>query len=176
MLFWFAARGESLVASIESLRGAPRVEPRGFRRRLLSVAQLFADEGMIAIVPGGFDEDAAQMRITRLGDRPTSPRGPTRMLGGDESDIGHQAARGREAARVTQFGGDRQRRDVIHAAEAPEALDPRPQGLQCHQLLDRCREAAAVPEKKFGQSMPRPQQIRANVFAATQEIPNRFLL
>ena len=43
-------------------------------------------------------------------------------------------ARGRgEAARITEFGGDRQRREIIDAAETAQPLDARPQRLEVEQ-------------------------------------------
>jgi hypothetical protein len=61
MLFGFAARGDALVAMIEPLLRAPRVLLRGVGRVHVPAPQLFANEGMVAIVPCGFDEDPAEM-------------------------------------------------------------------------------------------------------------------
>jgi hypothetical protein len=62
------------------------------------------------------------------------------MLRRDQADKGHEARGGREAARIPEFGGDRQRGQVIDAAEAAQPLDARPQRLQVEQaaqvLLD----------------------------------------
>src|SRR2546423_8386799 len=89
MLFGFPARGEPLVATIQPLLGAPRLDTRGLGGRFLSAAQLFSDEGMMAIVPRGFDQDTAQVRIAGLGDRPARSLRAARMLRWDQPDILH---------------------------------------------------------------------------------------
>lgn len=135
MLFRFAAGGESLVPTIETLLRAPRRDQRGRRRARLSSTQLFPDEGMVAIVPGGFDEHATDVRVAGLGDRATRPVRPARVLGREETDIRHQAAGRRKPARVAQFSGNRQCREIVHPTEAAQALHPTAQWFECHQLL-----------------------------------------
>ena len=71
-----AARREPLIAAIEALLGAPRLDPGGLWGARLSPAQLFTNEGMVAIVPRGFDEHASDMCIAGLGDRPARPPRP----------------------------------------------------------------------------------------------------
>ena len=73
MLFRFATRGESLIAPIEPLLGLPADNARTLGAFLLAAAQLFSDEGRVSIMPGGFDEDAAHMRIAGPGDRAARP-------------------------------------------------------------------------------------------------------
>src|SRR4029079_9237959 len=102
MLFRFATGGESLIAAIETLLRAPGGDPGRFRSLALASAQLFADEGVVPIVPRGFDEDAAHMSIARLGDRPRGAPRSARVLGGNQADVGHQAPRGGEPPRVPQ--------------------------------------------------------------------------
>ena len=80
MLFRFAACGEAAVAAIEALLRAPGVLLREVGRVHVPTPQVFPDEGMVTIVPRGFDEDAPQMRIARLGDRPAGSPCSARVL------------------------------------------------------------------------------------------------
>src|SRR5207302_9923905 len=101
MLFGFAAGGQAVVPTIEALLGAPRMDPRRLWRVDLAPAQLFADEGVVAIVPRRFDEHAPHMGIPGFGDRAARPFRATGMLGGDQTDIRHQPTRRGEPSRVT---------------------------------------------------------------------------
>jgi hypothetical protein len=56
------------------------------------------------------------------------------MLGGEEAREGHQPWRGGEAACITEFGGDGERREVIDAAKAPEPIDARPERREGEEL------------------------------------------
>src|SRR4029450_6110172 len=76
MLLRFPPRRESLISAVEPLLGAPRNHAGGLRSVALAAAQVFADEGMVAIVPGRFDEARAHRRIAGLGDRAACPAGP----------------------------------------------------------------------------------------------------
>src|SRR5512142_2450943 len=78
---------------------------------------------MVPVVPGGFDQDAAQMRVARLGDRSARLLGATRVLGWNESDEGHGPGRRREASRITEFGRDREGGQVVDSTEAAQPLD-----------------------------------------------------
>ena len=88
----------------------------------------------MAILPGGFDEHAAQMRIARFGDRAARLFGATGVFGGDESGEGHQTGRSGKAARVAEFGGDGERGEIVDAAEAAQPFDAGPQGLDGEQV------------------------------------------
>lgn len=70
------------------------------------------------------------MRIAGLRDTSLRPLRPTGVFRGDQADIGHQTTGGRKPSRVTQFGRDGQRGEVVDAAEAAEALDAWPEGLE----------------------------------------------
>src|SRR4051812_31364084 len=69
MLFRFAPCGEALIPAIEPLLRTPGVLLREVGRVDVPAPQLLANEGMVAIVPRGFDEDPAEMRIAGFGDR-----------------------------------------------------------------------------------------------------------
>ena len=75
------------------------------RRPALSVPQRIPEKWVMPIVPGGFDEDAAQMRIAGFGDRAADLLGAAGVLGRNEAHEGHGAGRGGKAARVAEFTG-----------------------------------------------------------------------
>ena len=75
------------------------------------------------------------MRIAGLRDRAAGTLGAARMLRRNQTHVGHQPASRQKASRVPQFGGNGQRGDVVHAPEASQPLDARPQGLERHELL-----------------------------------------
>ena len=130
VLFGFAARGEPLIAAVQSLLCSPGMGDGRGRRALLSVLQGASDEGVMAIVPRGFHENTAQMRIARLGDRAARRLRAAGVLGGNQTDEGHQPRRGGKTARVAELGGDGERRQIVDAAEAAEPLDARAQRLE----------------------------------------------
>src|SRR5688572_31024200 len=95
---------------------------------------------MVAIVPGGFDQDAAEMRIASFGDAALPPRGAARMLRRDEADVGHQPRGRGKAPRIAEFRRNREGGEVVDAAEAPQPSHPFVQGLEIEEgaeiLLD----------------------------------------
>src|SRR5205085_10649837 len=117
MLFAFAACREAGVPPIQPLLRGPR---RGDRRRwspALAGPDRRAHKGMVAIVPGRFDEDAPEMRVAGFGDAALDPSGAAGVLGGDEADIRHYARGGRKAPGIAELGGDREGREVVDASE-----------------------------------------------------------
>ena len=77
-------------------------------RAALARAEGGADERMMAIVPRGFDEHAPQMGVAGFGDPACGRLRPAGMLRRDQADERHRARRRGKAARVAEFGGDRQ--------------------------------------------------------------------
>jgi hypothetical protein len=130
VLFGFAARGESLIPAIESLLGGPRVSDGGGRRPFLAPPQGVADEGVMAIMPGRFHEDAAEMGVAGFGDAAAGLLRPAGMLRGDQADEGHEPGCSRKATRVAEFGGDGERGQVVDPAEAAKSLDARAERLE----------------------------------------------
>src|SRR5262245_57475559 len=63
----------------------------------------------------------------------------------------------------------RERRDGPRLLAQPRPMGSRPRRLSA-------RKAAAVTQEKLRQPMTRPQQIRLNVLATTQQIPRGFFL
>ena len=68
------------------------------------------------------NEDAPQMGIARLGDRSLGSFGAAGVFRRHEPDEGHDAGRTRETSGVTELGGNRERREVVNAAETAQAL------------------------------------------------------
>jgi len=58
-----------------------------------------------------------------FGDRSLRAFRPTGVLGGDEADKRHRRRGGGEAARITELSGDGERREIVDAAKAAQALD-----------------------------------------------------
>jgi hypothetical protein len=140
VLFRFPAGCQPPVAAVKPLLGAPRVRNNVRGRPALATVQRLPHEGVMPVVPGGFDENAPQMRVAGLGYRPAGLGRPTGVLRWYQSDKGHQAGGGRKARRVAQFGGDRQGREIVDASKAAETAGPGPQRLEVEQgpqvLLD----------------------------------------
>ena len=136
-----------MIAAMEALLGVPGVVDDGGGRAALPLAQGRAEKGMMAVVPGGFDQHAPQMGIAGFGDRAARLFGAARMLRRHEADKGHRPRGGREPPRVAEFGGDGQRGEIVDAAETAQALDAGPQRLQREQVpqigIDRCSRATA---------------------------------
>src|SRR4029453_1339777 len=89
---------------------------------------------MMAVMPGGFDQHATEMRIARFGDAAAGACRAAGVFGGDEAGKG-QGPRGRgKGAGVPEFGGDGQRGEVIDAPKASETLDARPERFDREQI------------------------------------------
>jgi hypothetical protein len=97
----------------------PGLGDDGLRCALLAPPQDVADEGMMPLGPGGFDEDAPQMGIAGFGDGATGAFGAAGMHGRDEPDKRHRARCRRKATRVAQFGGDGQRGELVPVKRRP---------------------------------------------------------
>lgn len=114
------------------LRG-PRLRDDRRRRALLTTPQRVSKKRPMTLMPGGFNEDTPEMRIAGFGDRAARLSRPTGMLRGHESHERHGARRRGESARIAQFGGDRQRGEIVDPSETAQALDSRPQRLEVEQ-------------------------------------------
>jgi hypothetical protein len=72
----------------------------------LSLTAALEDEvgiGVVAIVPGGLDEDAAGVSVSGLGDGSSSLPFPRGVLGGDEAEVGHESSGRTEAPDIVDF-------------------------------------------------------------------------
>jgi len=80
------------------------------------------------------------MAVARFRDPTLRAFGAARVLGGYEADKRHRARGGRKPARVAEFGGDGERRQVVDAAEATQSLNARAERFEIEQgpqvLLD----------------------------------------
>jgi hypothetical protein len=110
---------------VQTVLRAPGLLDDGGRCPALALAQRVTEEGVMPVVPRGFDEDPAEMRVAGFGDAAARLFRATRIFGRDEAGEGHDARGGRKAAGVAQFRGDGQRGEIVDAAEAAEALDAR---------------------------------------------------
>src|SRR6185436_8737706 len=122
-LFRFPARGKPTIAAMETPLGQPGVIDDGGWRAALPMTERIAEKRMMPIVPGRFDEHAAQMRIAGFGDRATDRSRAAGVLGWNETHEGHDARRGGKAAGVAEFGSDGKCGELVDAAEAAQALD-----------------------------------------------------
>jgi len=68
-LLRFAAGREAPIAAMETPLGQPGVINHRRGRAPLAMPERVADEGVMAIVPGGFDQDPTEMRVAGFGDR-----------------------------------------------------------------------------------------------------------
>lgn len=119
---------------MEAMLGRPRVLDDGGRRATLAEYQGAAGKRVMAVMPGGFDEDAPHMGIAGLGNRAARLLGATRVFRGYEPDEAPEARRGRKAARVAEFGGDGEGREIVDATEAAQARDAGAQRLDGEQI------------------------------------------
>jgi len=140
VLFRFAAGGETSVASGEALLGLPGDGDRRLGRALLATPEVVSDKGMVAIVPGGLDEDAPHVGVA--GDAAPRLFGAAGMLRGDQPDKGHQARGRGKAAGVAQFCSDRQGGQVIDATKTSQSVRPGSQRLELAQVAQLVLDGA----------------------------------
>ena len=112
----------------------PRSFDDGRRGTALPQLQRAAAKRVVTILPGGFDQDSSQMRISGLGDVATNLRCAAGMLGWDEASKRHQARRGREAPCIAEFRRDGERREIIDAAKASQGDDARAERFEQEQI------------------------------------------
>lgn len=96
--------------------------------RGLALASSFEDEVgtcLDSMIVAGFDEDAAQMSIPRLGDRPALMTIARGVLAGHETDPGHESPRRAEALDVADLSREGHGRQGLDAAEALQRFDHR---------------------------------------------------
>jgi hypothetical protein len=84
-LFRVAPGGQPTIAAMETPLGQPGVIDDGGWRTALPMTQGVAEKRVVPIVPGGFDEHAAQMRIAGFGDRTADRSRAAGVLGRNEA-------------------------------------------------------------------------------------------
>ena len=104
-----------VVGQCDHPRGLPLAPP----------PQRQPDGGAVAIVPGGFDQDAAEVRIAGLGDPAVPDVLPAARFTGDHPEEGHQLTRAGKPPEVMELSDDDQRRERVHAPETPQPPDGR---------------------------------------------------
>jgi hypothetical protein len=157
MLLAFAARGKADVAPMQPLLCRPRRGHRGGGSSLLAETHGGADEGMVAIVPGRFDEHPPQVRVAGLGDAALDPSCAARVLGRNEAHVRHHARRSRKAPGIAELSRDRQGREIVDAAEAAQALDARPQRLEIEQRAEILLDGAEPRDDFVDRAEIRPR-------------------
>ena len=88
----------------------------------------------MSIVPGGLDQDAAQMGVAGCGDGAPRLFGAARVFGRHEAGKRHDPWGRREAAGVAEFGRNGERGEIVDAAEAAQALDAGAERLEGEQI------------------------------------------
>ena len=175
----------------------------------------------MAIVPRGFDDTRRRWALPVLAIPPCARFVPLECSDGTKPTKAIARGAVRKATRVAELGGDGQRRQIVDAAEAPQALrrapaaargragrgdlfdgpeagdglldgpqigavrllergerpglGPQPGVVPLGPRLLRGREPPAMAERIW-RAGAGAQQVRANVFAAAQEIARRFFL
>jgi hypothetical protein len=89
-----------------------------------------AEKRMVAVLPGGFDEDPPEMGVAGFGNGASGLFRPAGLFGGDQTGQRHDARCRRETAGIAQFGGNGQGGEIIDAAETPQPFDARAQRLE----------------------------------------------
>jgi hypothetical protein len=80
-------------------------------------------------MPGGLDQEPADVAVADLGDRPLPAVLAGGVLRGHETDEGHELLGGAEATEVADLGDQAERGRRVDAAQAPQPgdeLTPRP--------------------------------------------------
>jgi hypothetical protein len=108
----------------------------GLGRAALAARDGIAQKRVMAVVPSGFDEDSAEMGIVGFGDGALDALDPAGIFRRDQTQKGHDTRSGGKAARIPEFGGNGQRRQIIDAAEAAEALDASAERLEAEKIAE----------------------------------------
>ena len=86
------------------------------------------------------------MRVAGLDDGAARLFGAARVFGRHEAREGHHLRRGREPSGITQFGGDRQRGEIVNAAEAAETFDASAEGLDGEEVTELGIDGVESPD------------------------------
>ena len=70
----------------------------------------------MAIGPGCFDQRAARVAVTRLGDRALAPVLTGGVLAGHQAQVAHELARRAKAGEISEFGDERHGMHELDAA------------------------------------------------------------
>jgi hypothetical protein len=92
----------------------------------LPLSAAFEDEigaGIVTIVPGGLDEDAPSVAVTRFGDGTFSFPFSRGVFRRDEAKVGHESSGRAEATDVIDFAQKRHSGQCLHSSEATQRID-----------------------------------------------------
>ena len=73
VLLRFPAASETVIPTMQPLLCRPGLSDDGRRRAVLPPPARRADNGSMAVVPGGFDQDAPQVGVSSFGDGAVGP-------------------------------------------------------------------------------------------------------
>src|SRR5207244_11263642 len=105
VLLGFAARRQAAIAAMQAVLRVPGPVEDVSGRAALAQLERVPDEGVMPVMPGRLDEDAAEMDIAGFSDRAAGLFGAAGVFGRHQAREGHDAWRGREPTRVAEFGG-----------------------------------------------------------------------
>jgi hypothetical protein len=119
----FAAGDEPDVTTVEARLSAIGDGDDTLGLTLAAAFERKADRGPVAIVPGGLDEETADVVVAGAGDRAPSTGLAAGVFAGDEAEVAHEGTWRPEAAEVVEFGDEADGGDGVDAAEAAEPGD-----------------------------------------------------
>src|SRR5206468_1243126 len=103
----FASSQETALPRMQTMLGFPRDGGNTGRLPALSSAQRITALGRETVRPGGFHQDAAEMRVAGLGNRAPMDAAAARVLARHGPAVAHELARMGEARQGTDFTHDR---------------------------------------------------------------------
>ena len=89
------------------------------------VSEGAAQPGPELISPGGFDDDASQVRVAGLGDGAPPFSFAAGVFAGNQAAVSHQLPGFRKARDLPQFSDDGHRRDLRNASQRLQSFDHR---------------------------------------------------
>ena len=128
----FALVGQRPKAAVKALLSSPR--DLGDLRLKVSLKLLLAlvEARAVAVVSGGFDQRATQVRVAGLGDPSLSLLGAARVLGSDQACVAHRLRRSLEAREAAELGGQGDGCFLGYATQRLQCRDERSKVLGRH--------------------------------------------
>src|SRR5882762_552066 len=119
------------IAAMQSMLGFPG---NLFHLRAevgLSFQKIASQPRSELIGPGGFDHDASQMSVARLGDPGLDPAGAARVFAGNQAAVTHELSGAGEARQFADFGDDGDGTDLGDPAKRLQGLDHGAHARRC---------------------------------------------
>ena len=139
---------EMAIAAVQPLLRAPRVAETRAGLALAPPAQRRPEDGVVAIVPGRFDQDASRVGVAGLGQRAAALAVARGILAGDQAQVGHESPRSLEASEVADLGQQDHGRKGVDPAEASQPADRFPIRLGLSEGVD-----LAIQFREAGQGL-----------------------